>query len=283
LSDKYVRAVRGKTVTRGPVRLSFSVRDLLADRISSGAIRPGSRLPPEPELARELGVSRATLREALRSLEEDGFVHRVRGRGTFVTHRPRLRNNLDVNFGVTEAIRQAGLVPGTEALSAHESKASTEEARRLAVEPGDPLFVIERVRTANGRPIVYSRDIVPRSVIGDRGGPLFDRLAEGSIYDLLAREFGVVVQHGLASFQPLKADRQVAAKLKVIRGALLLYLRQVDYDDTGRPVLYSHEYHLAGAFDFTVVRRGTAVRPDSRTRGRRSPDDPARHLTEAVR
>lgn len=70
------------------MRLSFSVRDLIADRISSGVFPPAFRLPPEPKLAAELGVSRATLREALRSLEEDGFVQRVRGRGTFVTHRP---------------------------------------------------------------------------------------------------------------------------------------------------------------------------------------------------
>jgi hypothetical protein len=88
----------------------------------------------------------------------------------------------------------------------------------------------------------------------------------------------------VASFQPLKADRQVAAKLRVIRGALILYLRQVDYDEAGRPVLYSHEYHLAGAFDFTVVRRGTAARPHERTRRTlRSKDDMARDLKGAVR
>ena len=88
-------------------RLSFSVRDELAARIASGRLAPGAKLPAEPELADELGVSRPTLREALRSLEEDGFVTRTRGAGTYATRRPRLRNNLDVNFGVTEAIRAA--------------------------------------------------------------------------------------------------------------------------------------------------------------------------------
>ena len=94
-------------------RLSFRVRDDLLSRIATGRIPPGSKLPPEPELAEEMGVSRPTLREALRSLEEDGFVTRTRGAGTYATHRPRLRNNLDVNFGVTEAIRAAGMEPGT--------------------------------------------------------------------------------------------------------------------------------------------------------------------------
>ena len=94
-------------------RLSFSVRDELAARIASGRVAPGAKLPAEPDLADELGVSRPTLREALRSLEEDGFVTRTRGAGTYATRRPRLRNNLDVNFGVTEAIRAAGMRPGT--------------------------------------------------------------------------------------------------------------------------------------------------------------------------
>src|SRR5262249_22655663 len=68
-------------------RLSFTVRDEIAARIASGRLPPGAKLPAEPELAEELGVSRATLREALRSLEEDGFVTRTRGAGTHATRR----------------------------------------------------------------------------------------------------------------------------------------------------------------------------------------------------
>ena len=119
-------------------RLSFSVRDELAGRITSGAIPPGSRLPPEPQLAEDLGVSRATLREALRSLEEDGFVTRRRGAGTFATHRPRLRNNLDVNFGVTEAIRASGMEPGTVDATVGIAPASAQEASALDIAAGRP-------------------------------------------------------------------------------------------------------------------------------------------------
>src|SRR5918996_1947 len=112
-------------------RLSLAIRDKLAQRISSGAIAPGARLPTEPELAAELGVSRATLREALRSLEEDGFVSRRRGAGTYATHRPRLRNNLDVNFGVTAMIRAAGMMPGTARARTTQEQADVDEAEAL--------------------------------------------------------------------------------------------------------------------------------------------------------
>jgi GntR family transcriptional regulator len=240
-------------------RLWSSIREELAQRIASGKMPPGSQLPPEPALATGFGVSRATLREALRSLEEDGFLTRTRGAGTFVTHRPRLRNNLDVNFGVTDAIRGAGMEPGSEAIQVFERPASPEIARRLAIPPGAPIVVVERVRTADRRPVVYSQDMMPSAVVGDRSD-LLDRLSGRSIYEYLERDRGIVVHHGVASFRPIKADRTVAGRLRVIKGALLLYIRQVDYDDQGRPVLLSDEYHLADAFEFTVVRRGPGRR-----------------------
>src|ERR687895_1256053 len=141
--------------------LAVTVRQELARRIEGGTWRPRQRLPAEPTLAASLGVSRATLREALRSLEEDGFVTRVQGSGTFVTHRPRLRNNLDVNFGVTDLIRSMGMRPGTEDARVFEAGATPEEARRLAIPPDAAVGCVERVRTADGRPVVFSVDVVP--------------------------------------------------------------------------------------------------------------------------
>jgi GntR family transcriptional regulator len=107
--------------------------------------------------------------------------------------------------------------------------------------------------------VVYSRDVFPKAVLGEHH-ELSERLSEGSIYDFLERDVGIWVHHGVADFRPVKADRTVASKLRVIKGALLLYVRQVDYGQNGTPVLYSHEHHLADAFDFTVVRRGPGRR-----------------------
>jgi GntR family transcriptional regulator len=238
-------------------RLSFSVRDELAGRITSGAIPPGSRFPPEPQLAEDLGVSRATLREALRSLEEDGFVTRRRGAGTFATHRPRLRNNLDVNFGVTEAIRASGMRPGAVDIKVSIAPSSVHEAAALDIEPGDPVVTVERVRTADERRVVFSRDVVAQSLVGK---DVLEQLEDGSVYDLLESAAHVAIQHGVVTIEPMASDRALARKLKIPVGSLLLYLRQVDYDRGGDPVLLSHEYHLGDAFEFTVVRRGPGRR-----------------------
>jgi GntR family transcriptional regulator len=238
-------------------RLSFSVRDELAGRITSGAIPPGSRLPPEPQLAEDLGVSRATLREALRSLEEDGFVTRRRGAGTFAAHRPRLRNNLDVNFGVTEAIRASGMEPGTVDATVAITAATAQEASALDIAVGAPVVTVERVRTADERRVVFSRDVIGQALVGEDA---LARLGNGSVYDLLETTTKTAIQHGVVTIEPIAADRQMARKLKIPTGSLLLYLRQIDYDRSGDPVLLSHEYHLGDAFEFSVVRRGPGRR-----------------------
>lgn len=238
---------------------SLAVRDRLLSRITRGKLRPGSQLPAEPELAAELGVSRATLREALRSLQDEGLLTRARGTGTFVSHIPRVLTSLDANFGVTDAIRAAGMEPGFREAVTRIEPAGDAEAARLRVEPGDDVVVVERVRTADGRPVVWSQDVLPTRVV-ERRPEALPHLARGSMYETLEREFGVVIHHGVAAFAPMKADRATVQKLGVARNALVLYLQQVDFDDGGTPVLSSHEWHLAGAFDFTVVRRGPGRR-----------------------
>jgi GntR family transcriptional regulator len=241
---------------------SVSVQDELKQRIDRGELSAGTRLPSEPELAAELQVSRATLREALRAMELEGLLRRRQGSGTFVAEHPRMANSLDVNFGVTDAIRAAGMTPGIANGRHWVEPASAGEAALLELEPGQDVLVIERVRTAEGNPVVLSRDLFPSRLVealveGDR---VVKAMLERSIYDVLERDLGIVIHHGVARFRPVRADHAVAGRLGVPRGELLLYLWQVDYAQDGTPVVSSHEFHLADAFDFTVVRRGPGRR-----------------------
>ena len=244
-------------MTQGTRSKALSARRDIASRILEQP--PGSQLPPEPELAVELGISRATLREALRSLEDEGLVRRTRGAGTFVADRPRVANNLDANFGVTDAIRSSGMQPGTLQGSVRVEAASADEAERLDLEPGEDVVIVDRVRTADGRPVVLSRDILAAALTGEDPS-LLNRLERTSVYEVLERDLGVAIHHGLATFCPTRADGHLASRLEVPKGTLLLYIRQVDFDGQGRPVVSSHEHHLADAFEFSVVRRGPGRR-----------------------
>jgi GntR family transcriptional regulator len=251
---------RGHGGTRArPQPRSVSVHDELRQRIDQGRFAAGARLPSEPDLAAELQVSRATLREALRALEDEGLLRRRQGSGTYVAPHPRMANNLDMNFGVTDAIRAAGMRAGIAQGRRWTEPASAAEAARLELEPGQDVLVVERVRTAEGKPVVLSRDVLPGRLVGDRP-QVVQEMLHRSIYEVLERELGVVIHHGVATFRPIRADQAVAGRLGVPRGELLLYIWQVDYAEDGAPVLSSHEFHLADAFDFSVVRRGPGRR-----------------------
>ena len=136
----------------------------LRHAIAQGTFRPGTQLPTEAELCEMLGVSRTVVREALRVLEEDGLVARRHGVGTFVRDHPILKN-LNFNFGITEMIESAGLTSGTSHLAVYSETADQEKAEQLRIPLGTPLITVERVRTADGRPVVYSLDTLPQPLL----------------------------------------------------------------------------------------------------------------------
>ena len=236
-------------------RLRDRVRQELLARIAAGEWRPGERVAPEAELARDLGVSRPTLREALEGLQDNGYLRRIRGQGTFITYRRNLRNNLDRNCGVSELIRSMGSTPGTEDLRVYMVLADDSEADQLSVPPGTPLQVVERVRTADGRPVVLSRDLLPASILPREVTEAVERIGQGSLYRLL-ESFGLPIGHGVASISPLLSDREISARLRIPKSTLLVYLLQVDFDRSGRPILLSHEHLVADAFEFNIYRSG---------------------------
>lgn len=238
---------------------SVSVRDEITDRIDRGLLTAGTRLPSEPALATELGVSRATLREALRTLEAEGLVRRMWGSGTYVAQGRRVANSLDMNFGVTDAIRAAGMLAGSEQARYWFEPASAGEAAQLSLQPGQDVLVVERVRTADGKPVVLSRDILPAHLLAERP-EVADQMLQRSMYEVLERDLGLVIHHGIASFRPVRADVTVARRLGIPRGELLLAIWQVDYSEDDVAIVSSHEYHLADAFEFTVLRRGPGRR-----------------------
>jgi GntR family transcriptional regulator len=226
----------------------------LRQAIEQGKFGPGSQLPTEAELCQMLGVSRTVVREALRVLEEDGLVARRHGVGTFVRDHPILKN-LNFNFGITEMIASAGLIPGTSYFALQAETADHEKASQLHVAPGTSLITMERVRTADGHPVVYSLDTLTESLF-HRAEIDPQLLRTQSIYDILQTSLGKVIEYGIARLLPVAAPDYVTEKLQLPPNALTLSIVQTDYSADDEPLLYSQEYHLTDAFDFIVWRRG---------------------------
>jgi GntR family transcriptional regulator len=236
--------------------LTEAAQDEIRQAIVKGIYSPGSQLPTEAELGALLGVSRTVVREALRLLEEDGLIARRHGVGTFVRKHPILKN-LNFNFGITEMIKSANMVAGTSYLSVKDEPADHEVVNQLELAAEALVTLIERVRTADGRPVVYSVDILPKSLLNNAE---FDseRLLTESVYQVLQARLGYVIEYGVARLLPAHASPYVAEKLGLTNGALVLHIVQTDYSMDDEPLLFSREYHLPDAFDFMIWRRGPA-------------------------
>jgi GntR family transcriptional regulator len=235
--------------------LADVVRDGLRRAVITGEYEPGSKLPNEDALAGRFAVSRATIREAVRGLVEEGYLLRRQGSGTYVTARPLLRNSLDRNFSYTAYLESTGVRGGRRILGVRTIPADEDVAVHLRLDVGSPVVELRRVRTADDRPAVYSIDCMPADVVSAER----DREAlGGSIYALLATR-GHPVRHGEAVVAPAAADRDLAAVLEVAPGTLLQHLEQVDIDGAGRRVLYSLEWHVPSVIELRVYRRGPGL------------------------
>jgi GntR family transcriptional regulator len=248
-------------VKSGRVSLTQSCADAIAAAIAAGDYPPGAQLPAEAQMASNLGVSRPTLRDALRQLQDRGLIIRRHGRGTFVAKRP-IRKDLNRNFGITAMIRSGGYRPGTRGLKVRAEPADRELSQSLGLPPGELVTVLERVRLADDRPVVWSRDAVPQRFldVADAEAMSGD---DASLYELLYKLHQVTVYRGVAELSPKSATASLAERLQVRRGAPLLYIQQVDYDGSGTPILCSVEYHVSDWISFTLERvgPGAAVEP----------------------
>jgi GntR family transcriptional regulator len=226
----------------------------IADAIRENKYPPGSQLPSELELMQILGVSRTTLREALRTLEEQNTINRRRGLGTFVSERSIVKD-LSINFGITEMITQAGFLPKTIKCEIHKENASGKMAKHLEIEEGAPIIVVNRLRLATDTPIVWSQDMVPAAML-DSKVPRERDLETQSLYDYLEKNHGIRIFQGTAVLRPIPAPKDVAERLQIHRNDILLQISQTDYDENHQPVIYSDEYHLSDKITFLIHRKG---------------------------
>jgi DNA-binding GntR family transcriptional regulator len=219
--------------------------------ISEGVYPVGSQLVGEPEFAKQLGVSRVVLREAIRALEVDGILIKRAGIGTFVNEPyPVIESSLTTNYGMTEIIESGGLEAGTSSIAITDEMLDAKYAARVDQPVGSWVRKIERVRTAAGRPVALTVDYVPVATCRTS----CKELAEGgSLYDLL-ESWGVSVKCGYARLIPTKAGHHLGKALRISAESVVLLIEQVDCDVDGRVVMFSEEYHIRTAFHFLVRR-----------------------------
>jgi GntR family transcriptional regulator len=203
----------GYSLERGPVPLYHQVYLYLVDALAHGVWRHGDQIPTERELAASFDCSLITIRRALDELAREGRLERTRGRGTFVTEPPIARNIIGP-AGFADELRSLGYQPYSVVVTARSEDATPAVANALAIPPRSPVYYLERLRGADGLPLLLEQVRLPAALVPGLLEHDFNR--EASLWDVLRDAFG----------RPVERYREVlSAIVPSAREAELLGLR----------------------------------------------------------
>ena len=187
MKNKYT----GHALERGPVPLYHQAYLHLVDALAHGEWKRGDQIPTERELATSFGCSLITIRRALDELAREGRLERTRGRGTFVTEPPIARNIIGP-AGFADELRSLGYEPYSVVVTARSEDATPVVANALAIPPRTPVFYLERVRGADGMPLLLEQVRLPAALVPGLLEHDFSR--EASLWDVLRDVFGRPVE-----------------------------------------------------------------------------------------
>lgn len=232
--------------------LSVQVYGHVRTQILSGEYAAGERLPAEAELAAQFGVSRVTVREALKMLQRELLIESVHGRGHFVSRLPRsVKRPISDLWGVTELMADLGYPVENEVLDVARLPAG-DYAEPLGLDPEEPVMRLERLRRSDGEPVIYSIDVFPA-----RFSEGLDMDWSGSLLANLEPVAGRIA-YARASIRAVTLAKAVSRRAELPHALPWILLEQVGFTAEHAPVLYSLDYHRGDKFEFYALRERTA-------------------------
>lgn len=228
--------VRYRLDKTSPVPLYLQLKSKILAEIESGALKAGDLLPSEAELVAALAISRPTVRQALSELSVEGYVHKQRGRGSFVSY-PKIEGRfLSKLQSFAEEMRQQRLTPSTTVLSLAKIDGIPQVNDRLGLPHSEPLIALSRLRFADGAPVVIVDTCLPYTPFA---GLLTADLENASLYDTLERDYATRVSRVARTIEAAPAAAQDAELLRVKQGAPVCLVHTVAYSVDNRAVEHS--------------------------------------------
>jgi GntR family transcriptional regulator len=235
-----------------PLPLYYQLKEVLRQQIQAGHLAPHSAIPSEPELVSRYHVSRATVRQALTELVNEGLLYRQHGKGTFVCE-PRVQQTLSELTSLTTELQRRGKRPGGLLLLSELARGTETMRRQLRLADEEQVVRLERLRSADGQFIAYEVDYLPYP----RAISIYMRakeLAEGSLYHVMASE-GLTPAIAEQSIKADKTTSREADLLGVPAGEAVLRLLSTVFDQTGLPIALSDTIFPVGRFDIQLTLR----------------------------
>ncbi|NOX90145.1 MAG: GntR family transcriptional regulator [Calditrichaeota bacterium] len=235
---------------QSPIPLHVQVEKLLRRLTQAAEYQRGKYLPNEVELAKQLGISRNTVRQAINRLVYEGLVTRKKGVGTRVTNN-RVPTRLENWHSFTQEMTGQGISFKNYEISSILEPASKKVAQALSITEGKEVVKLCRLRGLEEGPIVffisYFHPRIGLEISEDFSQPL---------YDLLEKKYHTVVMLSREELSVQSADKELAEKLRIKRGDPLLFRKRFVFDPGDRIVEYNLGWYRADRFTYSIeIRR----------------------------
>ena len=215
----------------------------------------GGRIPPETELASELGVSRTTVRDALTRLENEGVIYRRQGAGTFVNERGlQIKSRLEEIWSYEDVLDDHGYTPSVRIVSRDEAPADPTTAEVLDLDESDTVLTIEKLFLEDDKPVILTWNRIPSRLLVDTD----DRQDDATpVYEFLEHHADRALAYYVSEIVPVTLDGVVAEALGAQPGTPAISFEEVGYDQDNEPVLRATSYFRDDLLRFRLIRRKT--------------------------
>lgn len=243
-----------KNTPKGNIKSNSIINQIqneLKTRIIEGDIKPDEKLPSEPALASELGVSRNSLREAIGLLEKEGLLIRRRGIGTFVTNRNQIKGGIEKLTGIKEFVEAQGLEFKSKILRFEYKDCEKIISEKLDLKINEKVLILETVKFASEIPVAVCLDIIPRKFVDE----VEPKKIHCSLFEGLRKYHDIDIRSAECELVPMVSDKELSAKLDLRINTPLLMLEQIHYDSQNKKIFYSKSYFPEKKFTFKLIRR----------------------------
>jgi len=240
-----------KLITRGP-SLTEQVRQHIKQLIVEGDFTEG-RIPPETELATDLGVSRTTVRDALSRLEHEGAIVRRQGAGTFVNpHGLRIKTRLEEMWSYEEMLQDHGFTPSVRVIRTAVESPAPDTADALGLGTDEQVLAMEKVFYENDDPVVLTCNFVPAHLVPDK---VSRTDAKAPVFEFLERQTGIQLTYYVSEIVPVILSDDRADLLAVEPGTAAISFDETGFSTDGEPLVHARSMFRDDLLRLGVMRR----------------------------
>ena len=236
---------------QSPIPIYIQIEEQLKRRILAGEFEVGTAIPSERDLTESFGVSRMTLRQAVTNLVNDGLLVREKGRGTFVAS-PKVEQPLNGLTSFTEDMKARGMVPSNKLINFKKVSPEADIAKELELLEGEEVFLVERIRYADEKPMAIERTFLPVKLFPQ----LNEEALKGSLYSIIEEQQQLKISHASQQMEAALVKKEDAELLKIGMPSAILIMERVSYLNDGKPFEVVRSTYRADRYKFiTDIKR----------------------------